>query len=150
MNNAVAVGFMHGAGQRLGELGRPPIALCASDAPLLVANGLRKRSAFDVFEGNVRLTVVVSDVMNGNDVRMIELGEGIRLAAEAVEVLPLGLLSTKDHLERHHAIQRNMACFVNDSHATTPKFVEDFVGWNRGQIRLGCGTNLASLPHASN
>jgi hypothetical protein len=79
------VRVVHGAGEsrdRLSSLGRRhcPAAQCAFEA-----------SAVDVFKVEVRLTLVLADLVDPDDVAVLQFGSGFRLGAETPQLLFPGL-----------------------------------------------------------
>ena len=65
--------------------------------------------------------------MDGDNVRVIESGEGLRLALEALEpLLVRGELGGQD-LQSHLTLERRVLCSVHLSHPARTEFLQDLV-----------------------
>jgi hypothetical protein len=70
-----------------------------------VADELREVLALDEVHREERLAVVLADVMDGNDVRVLQPGGGFRLGAKSPQGSGVGLAAGQDHLEGNDAVQ---------------------------------------------
>jgi hypothetical protein len=80
------------------------------------ANQRVERLTRDVLHHDEIHTVVSTDVVDGDDVGMIQGGGGLRLLDEALLSFGVGDLVVRQDLERHHALQAQVAGQVNDTH----------------------------------
>src|SRR5439155_25668858 len=87
----------------------------------------RQVAALDVLHGEVRLAFALADVIDGDDVRVVEVGGGLGLQAEAGQVLGERQLAGPDHLEGDDAAEGLVTGLVDDAHATLGDLVEQFV-----------------------
>ena len=77
---------------------------------------------------------MLSHLIDGRDVRMIEAGGRLGLHAEAAQLVGRGTLSGKNHLERHDAVQADLPGPVNDPHAAAGDLIEQFVVAQEGVV----------------
>ena len=73
----------HARLERIGDLNREFQHLFERQRP--TRNAVLQRFAVEKFHGNEMLAVLLADVMNCADVRMIQCGRGLRFAAESFE-----------------------------------------------------------------
>jgi hypothetical protein len=86
-----------------------------------------QRLAVDQLGGDVRDAVVGADVVNGEDVRMIQRGGGVRLLLEACVPAGVGGDGRGQDLQRHVAAQPCIASAVHLSHPAGSERRDDFV-----------------------
>ena len=87
----------------------------------------RQGPAAAVLEGEIGEAVVLSDVVDLDDVRMLEPGDGLALPAKS---FPLGrsrVGAREDHLQGDDASQSAPACLVDDSHAAATEDAQDLI-----------------------
>src|SRR5205807_6600624 len=97
--------------------------------------------SFDVVHGEVRLALVLADFVNGHDIWMLQLSDGLGLGAKALHVRRAGHLPAENRFDRHDPVQPDLAGLVNDSHTAAGDFLQQFVisetadfpwqGWKR-------------------
>jgi hypothetical protein len=87
----------------------------------------RERPPLDELHGEVVLSLVLADLVNGDDVRVVELGGRLRLAAKSVHLVCGGELSGEDHLQRYDAVEAALPRFVDDAHAAAGDFLQQLV-----------------------
>ena len=73
--------------------------------------------AVDVLEDDELVAVGLAAVDHRDDVRMRELRDGARLAAEALDVLLVGEEMGVEHLQRHVAFEQAVVRLVHARHA---------------------------------
>ena len=118
-----ARGLMHGF-QRPGELGADRDRPLRRQAPSSIEQ-LPKVDPVDPLHHQVEAAVLVADVVDGDDVRVVHRGGQLRLAKEALAVFGLRGDLLADHLQRHVAFERLLARLVDDTHAACPRDVAD-------------------------
>ena len=70
---------------------------------------------------------MLADLEDWDDVRVREAGGGFRFGFESFDQIFRGECAGADELERHEAIQTDLARFENSPHSTTSDFFEQFV-----------------------
>src|SRR5262245_34494225 len=111
MDDTVLMGELNRACQSLDEAGADVGSLGRG------CQGLVQAAAFDVFEGDERPAVALADLVDLDDVRMLELGDGFGLATEAAALLGAGVGAGCYHLEGDQAIQADLPGLVDHAHA---------------------------------
>ncbi len=76
-----------------------------------------QRLALDEFQGQVRLAVVLADLVDLHDAGMPQPRQRLRLGAEAGPLPVPGRLAGANHLQGHQPLQRCLASLVDDTHA---------------------------------
>ena len=66
------------------------------------------------------------EVVNGDDVRVVQSREGLRLPRETLGKLGVAHALGRQKLERHEPVQGFLARFVHDTHAAPPQAFQDF------------------------
>jgi hypothetical protein len=130
MDDAPFVGMLHGAGQRQDELRRLP----RRDGRTVQM--LRQAAAADVLQRQIRAAVLLADLEDLHDARMLHLGDGFGFGAEAGQVLRAGVHARQHHLQRHQPIQAQLPRLIDDPHAAVADHLEDF---EAGDVRQGGG-----------
>src|SRR6266496_2835421 len=80
--------------------------------------------------GNERLAVLLADVVNRADVRMIQRRSGLRFALKAGEGLRLPGNIVGQELERDEAVQARVFRFVNHAHTAAANFFDNAIVGN--------------------
>ncbi len=115
-------GDLDRVGERLGDL-----------EPLEAADPLLERLAGDVLKDDERRTAILADVDHLHDVRVVELRDGARLAAEALELLGVAGDRPQHQFDRDAALEHDVERPVDVRHpARTDLRIEAVtVGENR-------------------
>src|SRR5262249_24571815 len=99
-----------------------------------------QRAALDVLHREVGQAAVLAKVVDAHDVRVVEPGDRLGLAAEAGQLLGGRLPAAPDRLEGNDAVETDLAGPVDDAHAArletgqhdVPGEVERLLGPGRG------------------
>ncbi len=84
-----------------------------------------------------------SDVVNGDNVRMIQGRGGLGFLHKPLSALGVGRLAGKQNLDGDHAPQPGVASLVNRAHSALSQFLQDFV------MRQRTAQHLCLLCHNS-
>ena len=106
----------------------------------------RQATAFDELEREKRPALLLADVVNLNDVRVLKPSDGLAFRArKRLDLGDSGVPSRQDHLERDEPVQADLSCAVDDTHPSAPELVENLVAGycgnrtGRGGARAGLG-----------
>ena len=115
-------------------------------APLLLAQPLAERETTHVLHRDEDLVAEGADVVGGDDVRVRDLGHGLRLAQQARARLAGGAvgggLGAQD-LDRHPAFELVVEREVDDAHAAAAQTLQDQVAIEgRSRRQLACFARL--------
>jgi hypothetical protein len=72
-------------------------------------------AALDQLHGEVVLALVFADLVDGQDVRMVEIGRRLGFPVKARHVRLRRQLARQDHLERHQSIEADLAGLEDDA-----------------------------------
>ena len=102
--------------------------------------GVPARSAgqalpLDEFERQVRPPFVLADLVDLHDMGMLEAGDRLRLAPEAVELSGRGVGTREQHLEGDQAVQPELPGLVDDPHSAPAQLGEDFIAFGGQPVR---------------
>ena len=89
---------------------------------------LRQRLAFEIFHHQEINAVLLADVVERADVRMIQAGDGLRFALEPLAQFGTICKMRRQNLDGDNSIEAGIAGFVDLAHATRTDSGEDFVG----------------------
>src|SRR5262245_1853083 len=113
------MGELHRAGERLeqrrGEARRLGLA----------GDLFLKRPAVDKLERKIRQAVVLANLVNLDDVRVLQSSDRAGLLLEALQLFRAGVRSREDHLQRDEPVQALLARLVDDAHAAAAEFGND-------------------------
>ena len=112
--------------ERVGDLRADPQQVGAGQRTL--AQPLRQRLALDQLHHQVVGRALAADVEQRADVRVVEAGDGLRLALEAGPDLLVGRQVLRQHLDRDLAAKAGVLRAVHLAHAAGAKRREDLVG----------------------
>ena len=112
MDDALVVRGRERVGQRVGDVEDP----LDRQAPL--GNGAVEGLALDELHGEEVDAPVLLDRKDRDDARVIEGGEGLRLAAEAVQAVGTSGHPGGQHLERHIASELRVGGAIHLAHST--------------------------------
>ncbi len=74
----------------------------------------------DQLHAEIALAVVVADLQDGHDVRMVERGDRLGLVLEPPQIVVAGQRGRPDHLEGHGAVEADLTGLVDNAHAAAP------------------------------
>jgi len=129
MHDALLVGEL----KRLTDLRHDGQRLLRLDMPFTqqVAQG----HPVHVFHQQEEHPARLAKVVNGDDVRMTQPGQGLGLALKAFCELRLGALLRRENLQGHQAVELRLACLVHHAHAAAAEALEDLeLGETRGDL----------------
>ena len=84
-------------------------------------------AAIDVAHGEVMGAFVFAEFVDGNDVRVLELGRGGGFGVETMDEIPARGGSAGEELEGDDAVDAELAGFEDDAAAAAAEFFEEFV-----------------------
>ena len=130
--------------ERFGDLAAD--AQCALGRELaLPAQERLQVLALDVARGQVQLSCLLAGGKHGQHVWVVERGCEARLLEEALAKALVGGELGGDQLERHRALEREIACPVDDPHAAAADLrVDPVAGEGRAGLKLGRGHRAAA------
>ena len=115
------MGVVHRAGD-LGDQARR-----GSRIVLEARNMLGQVTALDQLHAEVGLIVLLVDLIDRNDMRVVEIGDRSGLAPESVEKVVARQRARPDHLDGHQAIELFLTHPIHDPHAAASDFLEQLV-----------------------
>ena len=86
-----------------------------------------ERLAVHELHGDKLLTALLSDVVNGADVRMVERGGGLRFALETLKGLEVARHPFRQELEGDGSMKPGVFCLVDHTHAPATELFQDAV-----------------------
>jgi hypothetical protein len=111
--------------ERIGRLNRDRQRLI--DGHPAFPQAIRQRLAFEILQHEEIDPVLMPDIVQGADVRMIQGGDGARLALEALAGRGIAADMRGEDLDRNHSIESRVARAIDLPHAAGPKGRYDFV-----------------------
>ena len=87
----------------------------------------RQAPAVDELHAEVMVPFVLADLVDGHDVRVIEVRRGLRLQAEPLQVVGGREPAGPDHLQRQHAVQADLPRLEDDPHAALGDHLDQLV-----------------------
>ena len=121
MNNSLGMRRVHGIGnlyrQRKQQLDfeRPPGDL------------VLQRRAFQIFHGDEGFSILLADVVNGADVRMVQGGSSLRFALETAQRQRIASHFIGKKFESDEAVQPGILGLIDHPHAAAAKLLDDAV-----------------------
>ena len=97
------VGRLHGPGQRLDQRAPPRAAAAACRASFCV-----QAAAVAELQREERQAVVLADLVDLHDVRVLQPGDGLGLGAEAGQLVRAGVAAGEDHLQGDDAVRASI------------------------------------------
>jgi hypothetical protein len=101
------------------------------------ARALPQRLAFQQLRHDVGCPVVMTGVVDREDVRVVECARGLGFVLEAAQALRVFGETARQHLDRHVACEPRVAGAVDLAHAAGPERAEDLIGAQTGSLREG-------------
>ena len=100
---------------------RAAATCCATSRASLISIRVRcqvlaERFAFDVFRGDKVVPLVLADLMNGEDIRMIQAGGGLRLTLETAKTGVVASEFPWEQLDRDKTTESGVLCQVHFPH----------------------------------
>jgi hypothetical protein len=120
--HAVAVGVAERSGDLAGDLG----GLNGIDVPVRLQN-VGERAATHVFHRHEVGVRVLAPVVHADDVGMVEVGRGLRLAAETLDEVRVDGELGEQHLDGHRPVEQLVARQEHVGHAAAPDALFEFV-----------------------
>jgi hypothetical protein len=127
VHDPLLVDFVDRPGQGFHEGGR----FLSAQWP--AAHPLRQAAAIDKLQSHKRPPVLLADLINLHDVRMLQAGHGFRLDPEPRQQLPCGVVGVQHHLDGDQAIQALLPGAVHHAHPAATHFFQDVVAGDHGQ-----------------
>ena len=93
----------------------------------LAVDELGEAAPGDEFQGEVRQAVVVAVLVDLDDPRVLDLGDGAGLDVEPGDLVVRGVRPGQDHLQGDQAIEPDVPGLVDDAHAAPADFRDDLV-----------------------
>jgi len=105
---------------------------------------VRERLSFEELEDEIGLPCLrLADVVQAADVRMLELGDGLRLALEAQTELRVVRELGGEHLDGHRALETRVARLPHLTHAARTNARDDLVRAEpAADVHVGCGASI--------
>ena len=113
----------------LGDLDAEPDQFLDTDGTL--GNPLLECRAVEILHDDARAAVLLADVMNGADVRMVQRGRGTRLLLEPAEGVRIPRDGLGQELERDEPVQADVFGLVHHAHSAATHLFDDAVVGNR-------------------
>ena len=107
-----------------------------------VRDPIRQRDAFDQFEHQRLPPARLFKSIDSRDVRMVERRQHLRFAPESRQAVRIELEGTREHLQRHVAIQFAVSCAEHLSHPACAQQSDDAI-WSH------CGAPGRQRPGSS-
>jgi len=86
---------------------------------------LAQRFAVDELHRDERRVVLLADVVDRADARMVQCGRGQRFAAKALQCLRILRHAVGQELQRDRALQPRIGRLVDDTHSSSTEFLQD-------------------------
>ena len=110
MQDAALMGMVHGAGDRRHQPGRGAEVLPEAGQLILEA------AAVDQLHAEEVLALVLADLVDRHDVRVVEVGRRLGLLAKPLDGVVVEPVR-QDHLQRDRAVEADLPGAVDDAHA---------------------------------
>jgi hypothetical protein len=92
-----------------------------------VADAMFQRHAIQKLHDDKRLLILLSDLINGTDIRMIQCRRRLRLALEPGQRLRVVGDIVRQELQGNEAVEFNVLGFVDNTHAAAAELLHDAV-----------------------
>jgi hypothetical protein len=84
-------------------------------------------AALDQLHAEVMLAFVFTNLVDGNDVGMIQIGHGFRFGSKSFNFCFASEVPSQNHLHRDDAVQTHLPCLIDHAHAATSDFLQQFI-----------------------
>jgi hypothetical protein len=121
VDDAALVGRVHGPGQPLDQLRRP------LRRPGRTVELAREAAAGDELQREVRPAVLLADLVDLYDVRVLQGGDRLGLAAETGQFFRTGVAAGQDHLQGYEPLELQVSSLVDHTHTATAQLAENLV-----------------------
>jgi hypothetical protein len=111
--------------ERLGDLDPESHQLVDDNGPL--GDPVFKRGADEILHDHARATVLLGDVVNGADVRMVQCRGRTRLPLEPAERVRISRDGLREKLQCDEPVEADILGLVHHAHPTRAHFAEDAV-----------------------
>jgi len=91
----------------------------------LTMDVLAESLAIDELHGDEGDIVLLADVVDGADARMVESGRGVRFAAKAFQSLRVLSHAIGQEFQRDGTVQPSVDGLVDDTHSSSTEFLQD-------------------------
>jgi hypothetical protein len=108
----------------------------------LARDDVLERGPIEEFHNNEGMAVLLADLVNCADVRMVERGGGAGLAAKAFECLRVASHIVRQEFEGYEASEFGIFGFIDDAHASAAELLDDAV------VRDGAADERLGIRHA--
>ena len=125
------------------DLGHPP----RRHRPLL--DERRQRRALDELHHDERRPVILVDVVNRADTRMVQGGRKACFTTEALERVVIGEQPGRKKLERHFTAEQQILGAINDTHASAAELAQHAIVRNRPPEHGENGTMAVRLAEVN-
>ena len=122
MNNAIAMREAKRCGNVGGDFGG-----AVGMQRAFGANDFGKRTAFDIFHNDEIRAVLLTPVVDRDDVRLVEIGGSLRLATEPFNERCIACMHSAEHLDRHRAVKQKVASEIDVGHPASRQLPVQFV-----------------------
>ncbi len=97
----------------------------------LARDQVLQRRAVEILHHDERMPVLLADLMNRANVRVVQSGSGARLAAKAFEGLRVAHNIIWQELQRYEAAKLSILGLIDNAHPSAAKFLNNAVVRNR-------------------
>ena len=92
-----------------------------------VDESVRQSRPLNVFYAEIRLTIVIANFVNRNNVGMVQTGGRFRLGTKSRQVGGRCQFTAKNHFQRDNSPQAHLPRFEHDTHAPPANFLDQHV-----------------------
>ena len=133
MDDAAPVSVFDGLADAADQFGR------LSGRQRSIGQALGEALPLDETHAEVMLALVLADLVDRDDARMIEVGRRLGLGIEAEDVGLIGELAGEDHLQRDGPVEAHLPGLKDNAHAAAGDLADDLVVAEVADAdRLGC------------
>ncbi len=93
----------------------------------LARNAVLHRFTVEKLHSNELLAVLLADVVNGADVRVIQRRSGLRFAAETLQSTGIVEHFGRQEFQTHRTMEPRVLSFIDNTHPSTPELFEDAI-----------------------